>query len=181
MVKSPEQSLILRCKSGDTNAFGPLIKLYRKQLYSYLYRLFNDKTLAEETLQETLIKTWKGIDKYSDRQKFSSWLFTVAHNCSMDELRRQKHNKLFTNEEPDELAGDDNPIRKLEREELREMINDAVETLSFNQKNVFLLRVEGGFTFKEISDISCQPLNTVLSHMNYSIKKIKKRLSSNYD
>ena len=181
MVKSLEQSLILRCKSGDTNAFGPLIKLYRKQLYSYLYRLFNDKIFAEETLQETLIKTWNGIEKYSEQQKFSSWLFTVAHNCSMDELRKVKSDKLFTNDEPDELPGDDNPMRKLEKEELRLLISRAVEKLSFKQKNVFLLRVEGGFSFKEIAEISGENLNTVLSHMNYSIKKIRKILSSNYE
>ena len=180
MANSLEQNLIRRCKHGEAVAFGPLIKLYRKQLYSYLFRLFGNKLTADDAFQETLIKVWKGIEKYSEQQKFSSWLFTVAHNCAMDELRKLKNEKLFAEEDPDEQAGNDNPLGLLEKEELKKMISNAVETLTIKQKNVFLLRVESGFTFKEISEITNDPLNTVLSHMNYSLKKIKRKIACDY-
>jgi RNA polymerase sigma-70 factor, ECF subfamily len=181
MANSFEENLIERCMNGEPEAFGPLIKLYKKQLFSYVFRLIGEKSAAEDAFQETLIKAWKGIIKYSDKQKFSSWLFTIAHNCCMDELRKRKPDKIFSGNEPDDFAGYDDPIKKIEKEELRKMISSAIEKLSVKQKNVFLLRVECGFAFKEIAEITGEQLNTVLSHMNYSIKKIKKTLAGIYE
>ncbi len=180
MLKSSEQILIKRCKDGDSSAFGPLIKMYRKQLYGYLFNLLGEKTLAEDVFQEVLIKAWKGIEKYSEEQKFSSWLFTIAHNCSMDELRKRKLDMLFVNDEED-IGHDNTPAHILEKEELIQKIFSAVDMLTAKQKNVFLLRIEGELSYKEISQITNEPLNTVLSHMNYSIKKIRKSLAKNHE
>ncbi len=62
-----EQDLIEKCRNGNSSAFGPLMQIYRKQLYSYLFKLSGERTQAEDMFQETLIKTWKGIKKYSER------------------------------------------------------------------------------------------------------------------
>ncbi len=176
MVKALEQNLIHRCRQGDPDSFGHLIKLYRKQLYGYLFRLLGNTVHAEEAMQETLIKVWKGIKKYNEEQKFASWLFTIAHNCAMDFLRIKKHDSQVTEEDPDNLPGYENPARQIEKEELKIMIAKTVETLPVQQKEVFLLRIEGDFSFKEIAQIMGSPLNTVLSHMNYAVKKIRKRV-----
>lgn len=176
MSTTQEQSLIEKCRSGNTSAFGPLIQLYRRQLFSYLYKLSGDKTQTEDLFQETLIKTWKGIKKYNEQQKFSSWLFTIAHNTAMDNLRKRKHDEVIAEIEPDELRSESNPHNELVSSENKVLIEKAVKNLSSRQKEVFLLRIYSGMSFKEISETTKEPINTVLSHMNYSVKKIKRML-----
>jgi len=173
MNTAQEQIMIQKCRNGETRAFGPLIGNYRKQLYSYLLRLCGNKEEAEDLFQETLIKTWMGIKKYSEQQKFSSWLFTIAHNSAMDKLRKRDKEKMITEIEPDDLRDIKDPHKELVSKEIGTKIWNAVEQLSFKQKEVFLLRVNGNMSFKEIAKTTNEPLNTVLSHMHYSIKKIK--------
>jgi len=176
MSTTQEQVLIERCRSGDSSAFGQLIQTYRRQLFSYLFRLSGERTQTEDLFQETLIKTWKGIKKYNEQQKFSSWLFAIAHNTAMDNLRKRKRDEAIAEIEPDELKSESNPHHEFIRKENKLMIEKAVRNLSSKQKNVFLLRIYSGMSFKEISETTKEPINTVLSHMNYSVKKIKRIL-----
>lgn len=171
-----ENQLIKRCRSGESSAFTELIKIYKKQLFTYLWRLCGDKLEAEDLMQETLIKAWKGILSYKHESKFSSWLFTIAHNVVMDYYRKSKvRSSIFVT---DELRATDynNPHTELIRNELREIIECAVNSLPDKQREVFLLREHSGMTFKEISVATKEPLNTVLGHMHYAMEKLKKAL-----
>ncbi len=170
--KNLEIKLIAKCKDGDKSAFGPLINIYRKQLFSYLIRLSNNKSLAEDLFQETLIKIWKGINKYNEQKKFSSWIFTIAHNTAIDAIRKNKimTTLLYNNTN---ISTSGNPLADIEISENKKMIETALTQLTDKQKNVFLLRMHSNMTFKEIAKLTEEPLNTVLSHMNYAVKKIK--------
>lgn len=181
MSPTQEQNLIEKCRGGDSSAFGPLIQTYRRQLFSYLFRLSGDRTQAEDLFQETLIKTWSGIKKYNEQQKFSSWLFTIAHNAAMDNLRKRKRDELITEIEPENLKSENNPYNELVKNENMKRLEKALLALSEKQKEVFLLRLYSGTSFKEIAEITKEPINTVLSHMNYSVKKIKKVLGKEYE
>lgn len=172
-----ENHLIDKCKAGDGEAFRKLMASYNAKLFGYLCKFSDSQDTTDDMFQETLIKAWKGIRKYDERKKFSSWLFTIAHNVAIDSLRIRKnknntveleeaHNKLFS-EAPDELV-----IKK----EIVARINDSVENLSERQKAVFLLRQHGEMSFKEIAKTTKEPINTVLSHMRYAVKKIRKQL-----
>jgi RNA polymerase sigma-70 factor (ECF subfamily) len=181
MSTTQEQVLIERCRSGDSSAFGLLIKNYRRQLFSYLFKLSGDRTQAEDLFQEMLIKTWKGIKKYNEQQKFSSWLFTIAHNAAMDNIRKRKRDEAVSDVEPDKLKSESNPLRDIVNNETKQLLEKAVLKLSSKQKDVFLLRIYSQMSFKEIAEISGEPVNTVLSHMNYAVKKIKIELGKNND
>ena len=85
-----ENQLIDKCQAGDGEAFRQLISNYRNKLFGYLWRFSDSRIAAEELFQETLIKTWNGIRKYNHKEKFSSWLFTIAHNVAVDNLRKIK-------------------------------------------------------------------------------------------
>jgi RNA polymerase sigma-70 factor (ECF subfamily) len=172
-----ENVLIEKCKNGESEAFGMLINGYRRQLYSYLFKLSGDRTSAEDLFQETLIKVWKGIKKYKEQNKFSSWLFSIAHNVSLDAYRKRvvRSNIIHTDELPDKETNKD-PLSEVEAKELKEIINKTADQLPDKQKHVFLLRQHGGLTFKEISELTDEPLNTVLGHMHYATKKIRTAL-----
>lgn len=177
MSQLNENNLIDRCRMGESAAFGPLIKLYKNRLFSYLFKIVGDKNLAEDMLQETLIKVWNGFSNYSEQNRFSSWLFSIAHNTAMDSLRKNNRHKIFdTSSEPDNLSSQVNPYKDLVGKETSQSISIAVDQLPPKQKEVFLLRAHGEMTFKEISEITREPLSTVLSHMHYSVKKLRKIL-----
>lgn len=181
MSATHEQILIEKCRNGDSSAFGPLIQLYRRQLFSYLFKLSGERTQAEDLFQETLIKTWRGIKKYSEQQKFSSWLFSIAHNTAMDNLRLRKRDNMISEIDLDEIRSYHDAHKELINNETSAMIEKAIGLLSAKQKEVFLLRIYGEVSFKEISELTKEPLNTVLSHMHYSVKKLKKIIGKKND
>jgi len=177
MGKLLEYQLISRSKQGDASAFGALIKDYRKQLFTYLLKICNNRTTAEDLFQDTLIRVWSGLPNYNEQNKFSSWLFSIAHNTAMDSFRRKKvRSRVIHTDELPEFTDGMNPQKEVELKETKDMLLDAVNTLSDKQKQVFLLRQHGELSFKEIAELTEQPLNTVLSQMHYSVKKIRKIL-----
>lgn len=181
MVDTLENRLIELTKSGDKAAFGELVKLYRRQLYSYLVKMSCDRTAAEDILQETLIKVWNGMKKYDERQKFSSWLFSIAHNCSIDYLRKKKLAVNTFTELKEESAIAKDAAELFVSLEFRQKLDEALAALPFKQKQVFFLRQFGELSFKEISVITKDPLNTVLSHMRYAVTKLKLVLGNEYE
>lgn len=172
-----ENLLIDKCKNGDGEAYRKLIKIYQAKLFGYLLRFSNSEDEAEELFQETLIKVWSGIKKYNDQRKFASWLFTIAHNTAMDKMRIKVKNKnILPIEEVDEHSLTLLPDEQIIQQETLEQINRSIINLSEKQRAVFLLRQHGELSFKEIAIVTKEPINTVLSHMRYAIKKIKKQI-----
>ena len=136
---------------------------------------------AEDLFQETLIKVWKGFKSYNEQNKFSSWLFSIAHNVAVDSIRRESAKLQFRSfDEVQTFTSDNNPHNTIVEKETNELVMAAVSTLSEKQKQVFLLRQHSGMTFKEISKVTNQPLNTVLGHMHYAVTRIRKKLSKEY-
>lgn len=177
MVSYLEKVLIQRCKNGDSDAFASLLELYKKQLFSYLLRRSGNVETAEDLFQEIAIKMWKNIKKYKDKNKFGSWLFSIAHNVSIDEFRKFKvRSEINNNIDGIEITDQNQIIKSFETSEEISIINNSLSKLSDIQREVFLLRQHGELTFLEISELLNQPLNTVLSHMNYAVTKLKRIL-----
>lgn len=177
MVSYLEKILIRRCQQGDNKAFASLLKLYKKQLFIYLSRRCGNTDLAEDLFQETCIKIWKNIKKYKEKEKFGSWIFSIAYNVSVDDFRKRKlRRKDFIRKDLDLISNENEVIKNIEINDEKKLLSDSISRLSDIQREVFLLRQHGELTFKEISEILNQPLNTVLSHMNYAVKKLKRML-----
>jgi RNA polymerase sigma-70 factor (ECF subfamily) len=172
-----EKSLIDGCLQGNSNAFSLLVKLYRKQLYTYLYRLAGNRVTAEDLFQETLLKVWRNLKHYNEQNKFSSWLFSIAHNVAIDSIRKRKvRDKIKYLEEITEQDDSHNPHFTLEKKETTYKIMQSINKLPEKQKQVLLLRQHSKMTFKEIAELLNEPLNTVLGHMHYAVKKLRKEL-----
>ena len=139
-----------------------------------------DSTDTEDVFQETLIKIWKGLPKYNNRSKFSSWIFSVAHTTAMDHLRKKSRERNFEEITDNASNFHENPdlSEELHNNEIKKQISIAVDKLSEKQKNVFLLRIHSGMSFKKIAEVTGESLNTVLSHMRYAVIKIKNYVRS---
>lgn len=166
-----ERALIERFRGGDADAFSDLVRPWRRRLAGYLVRMCADAGHADDLLQETLIRVWRGLPSYDDRRRFGSWLFTIAHHVAIDHLRRRAR-------EPDEvapvleMAGDGDPSGQFMARELGQLLARAVERLPEKQRRVFLLRQHGRFKFREIAELTGEPLSTVLGHMSYATEKL---------
>jgi len=180
--KDSETGLIEACLKGNTNSFSYLVRSYKKPLFTYLLRLSGNKSTAEDMFQETLLKVWQSLKNYNEQNKFSSWLFSIAHNVAVDILRKRKvrDNIIYMDEihEPDNRL---NPFTILITKESGVKISNAINTLPDKQKQVFLLRQHGEMTFKEIAGLLNEPLNTVLGHMHYAVEKLRKELVDKYE
>ncbi len=180
MVDNLENRLIERSGKGDAEAFKELIELYRRRLYSYLIKLSGNRMTADDIFQETLIKVWKNIKRYDERQKFGSWLFSIAHNCSIDYLRKKKLSEATFTELKEESALSNEAHELFTTKEFRERLDMELSRLPFKQRQVFFLRQFGELSFKEIADITKEPINTVLSHMHYAVTKLRTALRNDY-
>ena len=169
-----ERALIERFRRGDADAFTDLVRPWHRRLAGYLARICGDATHADDLLQETLIRVWRGLRSYDDRKRFASWLFTIAHHVTIDHLRRRARAAHEAADVIPDLALPTDPSGELMAQELGRLLADAVERLPEKQRRVFLLRQHGTLKFREIAELTGEPLSTVLGHMSYATEKLQR-------
>lgn len=169
-----DRDLIERFRQGDADAFADLVRPYHRRLSTYLARMSGDRGHAEDLVQETLVRVWKGLESYDDRKRFGSWLFTIAHHVMIDHVRRRTRGPEATDHSPEDLSGPGDPSAELMAGELGRILSAAVEALPEKQRRVFLLRQHGTLKFREIAELTGEPLSTVLGHMSYATEKLQR-------
>lgn len=170
-----DDELIKQWRQGDEKAFEDLYNRWRRPLYSYLNKMVpGQSSLVDDLYQKTWIKIINKVPKYKEQSKFASWLFRIAHNTAIDYFRREsKMNSVELNEE---ITGAEKaPWEDEEKELLHRKLEECIQYLSDEQREVVLLR-QKGISFKEIAEIQGDGLNTVLGRMHYAVKKLRKML-----
>lgn len=176
--------------NGNADALAPLVEKYKRPLYSFILKMTEGREDTDEIFQETWFRALKNIHKFRHKN-FLNWLFRIAHNLVIDRARRNKKNVSMQSS----LGGDDgentledhlaapgiSPAEEAGGSELGISIDEAVKTLSPDQKEVFLLRMYGNISFKEIAKIQKCSINTCLARMQYSLTKLRSILKEEYD
>ncbi len=174
--------------SGDANALAPLVEKYKRPLYSFVLKMTEGREDADEIFQETWFRALKNIHKFKHKN-FLNWLFRIAHNLVIDRARRSKRNvsiqtALGGDEEntlEDHLAAPGiSPAEEAGGTGLGVKIEEAVATLSPEQQEVFMLRMYGNTSFKEIAKIQKCSINTCLARMQYALGKLRSILKEEY-
>lgn len=167
--------LIERCREGDNSAFDTLYERYRLQLFSYLNRLLPGQTaVVDDLYQETWIKILNNFEGYAHKERFLSWAFRIAHNVAIDHIRRSSRRESVLIDE-NIPAPEQAPWEAMDREVLKQVVAEAIEELSGDQREVVLMR-QRGIPFKEIAEIQQVSINTVLGRMHYAVKRLQNRL-----
>ncbi|MBN2704747.1 MAG: sigma-70 family RNA polymerase sigma factor [Pontiellaceae bacterium] len=173
---------------GDANALEPLVEKYKRPLYSFILKMTEGREDTEEIFQETWFRALKNIHKFK-HNNFLNWLFRIAHNLVIDRARRNSKSismqSSFSGEEDNTLedhlaAPGISPSEEAGGNSLGSKIDDAVQTLSPEQKEVFLLRMYGNVSFKEIAKIQKCSINTCLARMQYALGKLRSILKDEY-
>jgi len=153
IVVEPEENidarLVERARMGDEKAFAALYNRYRIEMYKYLAGLVTIEE-AEDLLQETFWKAYKGLAGLQEGEKFQGWLYRIARNCAYDYLRRRRryaeHVVRETDESREQAASDD-PLEYLAEQEL---LRQALADVPMKQRECFLLHL-GGLPVREIA------------------------------
>lgn len=175
---------------GDSNALEPLVEKYKRPLYSFILKMTEGREDADEIFQETWFRALKNVHKFKHKN-FLNWLFRIAHNLIIDRARRNKKNVSMQSS----LGGDDgestledhlaapgiSPAEEAGGTALGVQIEEAVSELSPEQKEVFMLRMYGNTSFKEIAKIQKCSINTCLARMQYSLTKLRSILKDQYE
>lgn len=177
-----ELELIKKIKRGDKMAFGKLLHQYNARVYGYFFRTFGKREIAQDLFQETFLRVWQSFQKFDENRSFAAWVFTIAERVRIDAIRSQSvRTGVIMYSVPLDFVGEDNPETQLEANELKQQIEEVVRSLPEKQRKVFLLRQQGELPFKEIANIMHEPLNSVLSHMHYAVKKLRLVLKESHD
>ncbi len=175
MEKAPEDSaLMLRYCDGDVAAFEVLYRRHNDALYRYLLRRCQHRDSAEDVFQDVWGKIVKARSSYRPTAKFTTFLYRVAHNCFIDHIRRNKRHAQTVDIEPDSQPDTaDLPETQTERSLARRRLDAALRLLPDEQRDVFLLREEAGFSLDQIATITDSNRETAKSRLRYAINKLR--------
>jgi RNA polymerase sigma factor (sigma-70 family) len=169
---TPERLLENYISTGDTVHVVKLVELFNLSLYHYVLSL-SDKETAEDIIQLTWLKVMKIQSMNKQHTNVKSWLFTVARNTLIDELRRQKKWQ-FQSLETQNLSSP-SLIEEYEENTRLALFNHAVNKLPFHQREAFIFQQEG-FSVYEICQLTNENFEAIKSRLRYARKNLKAML-----
>ena len=166
-----DRQIIERVLEGDTNSFNLLVWQWEKPIFNYIYRMVGNIDEAQDLCQESFLKAFRELASLKDQDRFSAWLYSIAHNVCYSRFRKDK-GKIFIPLETDDIGAKSMAI------ENRLAVEKALLELPDEQREVVVLKVFQGMKFDEIAGVQGAPVSTVKSRLYMSFKKLKSVLSS---
>jgi RNA polymerase sigma-70 factor (ECF subfamily) len=183
----PDAALMLRVKRGNRAAFTELVEKYRQPVMNLVYRTLRDETEAEDLAQNVFLQVYKSRSRYKRTAKFSTWLFTIARNLCLNELRRRSRHPAESLEEthgeregqPQRQYEDKKvflPTETLLHGELAQKIEEALAELPENQRTAILLCRQEDLSYEEIAEILGCSLSATKSLIHRGREVLKQKL-----
>lgn len=189
--KLSDHQLIEATKKGDERAFEEIVSRYRNPLTNFLYRMLNDYEEAVDLAQETFVRVYFAIDRYHTDYAFSTYIYRIASNLAISELRRRKRRKLmsltgffsFESEEVDLHPPDKKPLADADllEDEEKTVIAKAIATLPDKYRAPIILRDIEGKSYDEIAEILQLGLGTTKSRISRARGLLKEKLKKYFD
>lgn len=171
---------VLRARQGDAAAFEELVREHERKIYNLCFNTMGSAEDAADMAQETLLKAWRALERFDGRSGLGTWLYRIAVNTCLDELRRRKNRTAISMQslaekgwEPEDDSGD-----FVERSIQREEVRHALQELPEEYRTVLILRDIQGFSYEEIASILECPVGTVRSRLNRARGNIAKKLTN---
>lgn len=192
MLTDPDIQLMLSFKEGDQRAFQLLFDKYKEQVINFCFRYCGHRAVAEELAQETFLRIYKAATRYRPKARFSTWLFKIAANVCLNEIRKPQYRaKLESIDQAPE--GDHGKIREmvmnpdrsmpdalLEAHQDQALMRMAMEQLPFEQRTALLLRATEGFSYGEIGEQLNRPERQVKTLIFRGRQRLKSILHAHW-
>lgn len=169
-----DDKLVKQAKKGSNDAFNKLVSKYREQLHFHIGKMIRDREQVEDLVQEVFMKAFDNLESYNTQYAFSTWIYRIATNHTIDYLRKKKLKTLSINDPvttkdgemnvqlPDENFETDRAIIRKQR---KKMIESAISNLPEKYRDVIKMRHMEEMSYQEISDELDLPLGTVKAHI----------------
>lgn len=172
-------------QNGDEMAFSELMNRHQSKIYSYIYSMVGNPEIANDIFQETFTKViTKMDDTYNEQGKWIAWVMRIAHNATIDYLRKQKRFVDVSSNYDDDSGTDfydrlpDEDLvsaeEQLEKEEAKDSLMKHIAELPEEQRTVVMLRHYYEMPFKEIAELTDVSINTALGRMRYALINLRK-------
>ena len=188
-VDASDEDLMERFRDGDARAFETLLERHERKIFNFIFRFVRDRELANDLLQETFLRVVKNAKRYSRKAKFTTWLYTIARNQCIDALRRLQHRRHKSLGQPtgkdadgptllERVAGKSpDGLERTDAHQISARVSAAIDELSEEQREVFVMREIMQLKFKEIADVVGTSENTIKSRMRYALENLRLALA----
>ncbi|HEX6926176.1 MAG TPA: sigma-70 family RNA polymerase sigma factor [Longimicrobiaceae bacterium] len=190
LIQATDHDLVALAASGSEKAYRELLDRYQRPVFSLIYRMVRDRERAEDLAQETFVKVFNHIGSFNPKYKFSSWIFKIASNLTIDAIRKKDletvsldgSRNASTQDEIDATritveSRDENPEEFLEAKELGQEIERAIGELRPEYRTAILLRHVEGRPYEEIAEIMGIPLGTVKTYIHRARGELRETLA----
>jgi RNA polymerase sigma-70 factor (ECF subfamily) len=172
-----DRDLVEQARRGDREAFAVLVHQVSDSLFAIAFRILRDTSLAEDALQNALVLAWRRVPKLRDPDRFEAWISRILVHACYDEFRRTRSWRtiaVLTTEHP----GPPDPTSTIaDRDELER----AYQTLTVEQRAVFVLHHYVGLPLVEVAEVLGIPAGTARSRLHYAIAKLRTALAASSD
>lgn len=176
-----DQALVQAAQGGDMAAFEELVARHRDKIYARAYTMMRNEEEAVDLSQEAWIKGWQRLAQFHGESSFGTWMTRIVINLCLDQLRKQKRQRTESLDEINEESGGVerqmpvvtvNPTAGLERSELRQRIDQALNQLSYEHRTVLVLHEFEEMEYKQIAKTMGCSIGTVMSRLFYARRKL---------
>ncbi len=184
-----DQEIVALARGGREAAYRELVRRYERPVFALIFRMVRDRALAEDLAQDTFVKVLNALDSYRPEYKFSSWIFKIANNVAIDQLRRRELDTLSLDGAPGARTQDEvdatalqavdrgeTPLSELESRELGRVIEAAIGRLRPEYRSCILLRHVEGRSYEEIAEMMDLPLGTVKTYIHRARLELREYL-----
>ena len=181
-----DKHLVRLCLESDERAAREIVTRFERPVFSLIHRMVRDRELAEDLAQETFVRTLNNLKRYDPSYKFSSWLFKIGYNLTIDHLRRKELKVVSIQGAPDAVTPDqqaataitlvtkdERPDELLAARELGSEIESAIGALRPEYQTAILLRHVEGYSYEEIATVMDVPLGTVKTYIHRARNELK--------
>ena len=192
-VDVSDLELVKQCQAGQTEAFDELVTRYRTRVFAMIYNMVHNEQDAWDLAQESFVKAWKSIKRFRGDSSFYTWMYRIVMNVTIDWLRK-KQIKGAGSEFDDSIQlkeidpasktvpkADPLPHERMERNEIRSKIDNAIGQLSPEHRAVILMKEIEDMQYHEIAETLGCSIGTVMSRLFYARKKLQKLLRDVYE
>ena len=181
-----DEMLVSMAQRGDLSAFEELVARHRDKIYARAFSMMRNEEEALDLSQEAWVKSWQRLEQFQGQSSFGTWLTRIVINLCLDQLRKRKRQRAESIEAMDEESGGVerqmpvvtvNPTEGLERGELRQKIDRALEQLSYEHRTVLILHEFEEMEYKLIAKKMGCSIGTVMSRLFYARRKMAALLS----
>jgi RNA polymerase sigma-70 factor (ECF subfamily) len=160
-----DRKIVERVLNGDTEAFNLLVRQWEKPIYNFILRMIGDRDEAMDLCQDSFMKAYRELETLKDRDRFSAWLYRIAHNTCFSKLRKDQ-GKTFVELQPETRASKSSVENRL-------AVEKALQHLPEDQREVVVLKIFQDLKFEEIATIQGAPVSTVKSRLYMGFEKLR--------